>query len=175
MSIFTNEKAAKFMRMAVSHAHEFSKDQSTKVAAMIIGHESHEIRSSGYNGMPRGCRDDVSSRQERPEKYFWYEHAERNAIYNAARVGTQLDGSLLLVTMFPCMDCARAIVQAGIKEVVTLNPSADFVDRWGAHMDKSKELFTECGVNLRLLDNSLILDGCSEDSLNLYKKMLNIN
>jgi dCMP deaminase len=172
MSIFSDEKAAKFMRMAVSHAREFSKDESTKVAAMIIGREGHEIRSSGYNGMPRGCRDDVPARQERPEKYFWYEHAERNAIYNAARVGTQLSGSLLLVTMYPCMDCARAIVQAGIEEVVTFNPSTEFTARWGSHLEKTKELLDECGIAVRVLDPLAVIEGASPDSRDFYRAFL---
>lgn len=172
MSKFSDEKAAKFMRIALSQAHEFSKDESTKVAAMIIGRQSHEIRSSGYNGMPRGCRDDIPSRNQRPEKYFWYEHAERNAIYNAARVGTQLAGSLLLVTMFPCMDCARAIVQAGVEEVVTLPPPADFLDRWGAHLDKTRELLLECGVGLRVLSPSFVVETAPVDSRHLYFRLL---
>lgn len=160
------------MRIAIAHAHEFSKDQSTKVAAMIIGRQSHEIRSSGYNGMPRGCRDDVLARHERPEKYFWYEHAERNAIYNAARVGTPLAGSLLLVTMYPCMDCARAIVQAGIEEVVTLQPPPDFLDRWGAHIDKSRELLTECGVGIRLLSFLDVIESAPVEARDLYHAFL---
>jgi len=173
MSNFSDAKAAKFMRMAIAHASEFSKDESTKVAAMIIGKQSHEIRSSGYNGMPRGCRDDVLSRSQRPEKYFWYEHAERNAIYNAARVGTQLSGSLLLVTMYPCMDCARAIVQSGIEEVVTLNPPADFRDRWGAHLDKSTELLNECGVKIRLLDQELVVADSNQSLRGFFEDFLN--
>lgn len=172
MSSFSDEKAAKFMRVALSQAQEFSKDNSTKVAAMIIGRHSHEMRASGYNGMPRGCNDNLASRQERPEKYFWYEHAERNAIYNAARVGTQLAGSLLLVTMYPCMDCARAIVQSGIEEVVTISPPQDFLDRWGAHVEKSAQLFAECGVNIRVLAPEFVVDSAPLESTAFYRALL---
>lgn len=172
MPHFTDEKAAKFMRLALTQAHEFSKDESTKVAAMLIGRQSHEVRSSGYNGMPRGCNDDLPERHERPEKYFWFEHAERNAIYNAARVGTQLAGSLLLVTMHPCMDCARAIVQAGVEEVVTLAPPLDFNDRWGAHVDKSAELFKECGVKVRLLEVDFVVQSAPPAWRELYRVLL---
>lgn len=172
MPIFTDEKAAKFMRLALTQAHEFSKDGSTKVAAMLIGRHSHEVRSSGYNGMPRGCNDDLPERHERPEKYFWFEHAERNAIYNAARVGTQLAGSLLLVTMHPCMDCARAIVQAGVEEVVSLAPHADFKDRWGSHVEKSAELFHECGVSVRLLDPEFVVQSAPLAWRELYRGIL---
>jgi dCMP deaminase len=169
---FSDEKAAKFMRIAIAQAREFSKDQSTKVAAMIIGRSSHEIRSSGYNGMPRGCDDSVASRNQRPEKYLWYEHAERNAIYNAARVGTRLEGSLLLVTMYPCMDCARAIVQSGIEEVVTIPPSADFASRWGSHIEKTHELLVECSIGIRELSREAIIDGAPPEARDFYRHFL---
>jgi dCMP deaminase len=94
-----------------------SKDPSTQLGCVIVG-PAHEIRSTGYNSFPRGIRDDVPGRAERPEKYLWVEHAERNAIYNAARAGTALEGCTLYVELMPCMDCARGIVQAGIVEVV---------------------------------------------------------
>ena len=172
MPHFTDDKAAKFMRLALTQAHEFSKDASTKVAAMLIGRAHHEVRSSGYNGMPRGCNDNLPERQERPEKYFWFEHAERNAIYNAARVGTQLAGSLLLTTMPPCMDCARAIVQAGVEEVVSLAPPPDYKDRYGAHLEKSAELFKECGVVVRLLETEFIIQSAPAAWRELYRDLL---
>ena len=62
-----------------------SKDRNTQIGAVIVG-EDNEILSTGYNSFPRGLNDDLDDRQNRPEKYFWFEHAERNAIYNAARV-----------------------------------------------------------------------------------------
>ena len=71
-----------------------SKDQSTQIGAVIVG-EDNEVLSTGYNSFPRGMDDSKQERQERPEKYFWFEHAERNAIYNAARVGTPLKLSLI--------------------------------------------------------------------------------
>lgn len=76
-----------------------SKDQSTKYGAVIVGPD-HEIRSTGYNSFPRGVNDNLSERQKRPEKYLWFEHAERNAIYNAARMGTPLNGTTLYVQEF---------------------------------------------------------------------------
>ena len=66
-----------------------SKDPHTKLGAVVVG-PAHEIRATGYNSLVRGIRDDVPERLERPEKYLWMEHAERNAIYNAARHGTQM-------------------------------------------------------------------------------------
>ena len=63
-----------------------SKDNNTKIGVVIVG-KDNEIVSTGYNSFPRGIDDSVEERQEKPEKYFWFEHAERNAIYNAARIG----------------------------------------------------------------------------------------
>ena len=140
-------KNHKFMGLAYARA-QFSKDTSTKVGAIIVG-PAGEDRASGYNGAPRGCSADAPGDPrgtERPEKYFWFSHAELNAITNAARVGVPLEGCTIFVTHPPCMDCARAIVQAGIKRVVTVRPSAGFVERWEEHMSRSQRLFDECGV-----------------------------
>lgn len=128
-----------------------SKDSSTQVGAIILG-QSFEVRSLGYNGAPRGCSADEDERgQQRPEKYFWFSHAELNAITNAARVGTPLAGCALLVTHPPCMDCARAIVQAGIVDVLTRMPSDEFLERWREHTERTQKLFQECHVSYHML------------------------
>jgi dCMP deaminase len=126
-----------------------SKDQSTQIGAVIVGVDN-EVLSTGYNSFPRGLADDVESRQERPEKYFWFEHAERNAIYNAARVGTPLKGSSIYLTSgLPCMDCARGIVNSGIKKVyckricTTTNK-----EKWEESQKRSRELLIECGIEV---------------------------
>lgn len=93
-----------------------SKDRHTNFGAVIVG-PGKEIKSTGYNGFCRGINDKLEERYERPEKYFWFEHAERNAIFNAARCGiSTLDCDIYIQSM-PCIDCARAIVQSGIKNV----------------------------------------------------------
>ena len=127
-----------------------SKDPNTQVGCIIAG-PAHEIRSTGYNSLPRGIRDDVPERLERPTKYLWMEHAERNAIYNAARCGTTLEGCTIYIELMPCMDCARAIVQAGIREVVVSRDrmgqySSEYYDE---HFRKVEELFGEAGVRVR--------------------------
>jgi len=94
-----------------------SKDPNTKVGCIVVGPDN-EIRATGYNSFPRGINDSIPARLERPEKYLWIEHAERNAIYNAARTGAALKDCRLYVSLIPCMDCARGIVQAGITEVI---------------------------------------------------------
>lgn len=138
-----NPKHRKFIAIAQAVA-TLSKDTSTKVGAIALG-PAGEIRAMGYNGMPRGCDDTVLHKTVRPEKYFWFEHAERNLIYNAARIGVSLEGSTLILSgLYPCMDCARAIVQSGIREVITPHIPQD--SRWTDHAVRSNQLFNECGI-----------------------------
>jgi dCMP deaminase len=127
-----------------------SKDPNTQVGCIIAG-PAHEIRSTGYNSLPRGIRDDVAERLERPTKYLWMEHAERNAIYNAARCGTTMEGCTIYIELMPCMDCARAIVQAGIREVVVSRDrmgqySSEYYDE---HFRMVEVLFQEAAIKLR--------------------------
>jgi len=127
-----------------------SKDPNTQIGCVIAG-PAHEIRSTGYNSLPRGIRDDVPERLERPTKYLWMEHAERNAIYNAARCGTPLEGCTLYVEIMPCMDCGRAIVQAGIRDVIISGArmSQYSSDYYNEHFQNVEALFQEAGVNVR--------------------------
>jgi dCMP deaminase len=129
-----------------------SKDRSTKVGAVAVG-EGHTLLSMGYNGFVRYCNDEDEARHERPEKYFWSAHAEMNVICNAARNGTKLLDATLYTTIHPCIDCARAIVQAGFKEVVI--PSKDGIPFWGeGHGDwgdetkKAQEILLEGHVRM---------------------------
>jgi dCMP deaminase len=127
-----------------------SKDPNTQVGCVIAG-PAHEIRSTGYNSLPRGIRDDAPERLVRPTKYLWMEHAERNAIYNAARCGTPLEGCTLFVEIMPCMDCGRAIVQAGIREVVI---SRERMSQYSSqyfeeHFRLVEDLLREAGIIVR--------------------------
>jgi dCMP deaminase len=132
-----------------------SKDESTQIGAVVVGLDN-EVLSTGYNSFPRGLDDTKQERQERPEKYFWFEHAERNAIYNAARIGVSLKNSTIYLTSgIPCMDCARGIVNSGIKVVwckrvcTTKNK-----EKWEESQMKSMQLLNECGVQVFFyLDN----------------------
>jgi dCMP deaminase len=127
-----------------------SKDPNTQLGCIIVG-PAHEIRSTGYNSFPRGIRDDVPERLVRPAKYLWIEHAERNAICNAARAGTATEGCTLYVEIMPCMDCARAIVQAGIINVVVSaqRMKAYTSDYYNEHFGMVEILFGEAGVGVR--------------------------
>ena len=126
-----------------------SKDQSTQIGAVIVG-EDKEVLSTGYNSFPRGLDDSLPERQERPEKYFWMEHAERNAIYNAARIGVSLKNSTIYLTSgLPCMDCARGIVNSGIKTVYCKQVcTTKNRDKWDESQKKSLELLGECDVDV---------------------------
>jgi dCMP deaminase len=137
------------MELTAGEVASWSKDRSRRLAAVIVGEGQTPI-SFGYNGFPRGADDTVEERHERPLKYLWTEHAERNAVYNAARLGHRTSGCRMYLPWFPCADCARAIVQAGIVEVICIEP--DWEDAtWGANMRVSLEMLRECGVSVRFL------------------------
>jgi dCMP deaminase len=130
----------------------WSKDRSRGVGCVIVG-SANQILSHGYNGFPRGVNDDVDARHERPAKYAWTEHAERNAIFNAARTGTALEGAVMYLPWFPCCDCARAIAQAGIATLVAL-PHSVHEPRWGGQFAVSDQILGEAGVVVRLVEGS---------------------
>ena len=126
-----------------------SKDQSTQIGAIIVGKDK-EIRSTGYNSFPRGLDDNRPERQERPIKYFYFEHAERNAIYNAARVGTPTDNcEIILTSGLPCSDCARAIINSGIKKVYCKSEcTTKNKEKWRESQEIALEMLRECGVDV---------------------------
>ena len=105
-----------FMGIAMLAARR-SKDPNTQVGACIVS-QDNIILSTGYNGMPKGCSDDEYpwEREGEATKYPYVVHAELNAVLNAN--GRDLRGSRLYVALFPCNECAKAIIQAGIKVVV---------------------------------------------------------
>lgn len=128
------------------HVAGWSKDRSTQVGCVIVG-PRREIRSVGFNGFPRYVDDDVDSRHERPAKYFWTEHAERNAIYNAAAHGTPLYKCTMYIDWYPCADCARAIIQSGITRLVCIEPDWQH-EKWGADFCMVTELLDEAGIEV---------------------------
>ncbi len=108
-----------FMGIAMLAARR-SKDPNTQVGACIVS-QDNIIISTGYNGMPKGCSDDVFpwEREGEETKYPYVVHAELNAILNAN--GRDLRNSRLYVALFPCNECAKAIIQSGVREVVYLS------------------------------------------------------
>ena len=126
-----------------------SKDPSTQVGACIVDNDN-KILSQGYNGLPRGCSDDEFpwSREGNmlETKYPYVVHAELTAILNSR--GTHLAGSKIYVALFPCNECAKAIIQSGIKEVVYLSDKYSDTDIVKA----SKRMFNAAGVKMTRLE-----------------------
>ena len=142
----SNKWAKRFLVLA-REISDWSKDDSTKVGCVIID-RNRNIVATGYNGIPRGVSDDEPHRRERPEKYYWTEHAERNAIYSAARRGVSLEGCALVQMWYPCADCARAIIQSGITLVVCDREPDYECPRWGQNFQASTQMFAEAGVRV---------------------------
>lgn len=132
-----------------------SKDKKTQNGAIIVGPDN-EIVSTGYNSFPRGINDNLLERQERPEKYFWIEHAERNAIYNSSLTGSKLKGCKIYVSAVPCMDCARGIIQAGINEVIIDTNLLYDSYLWEEHTERTLILFEEAGILIRYYNGEII-------------------
>jgi len=130
-----------------------SKDVNTQIGVVIVGKDK-EIISTGYNSFPRGINDNIDKRQERPEKYYWFEHAERNAIYNAARIGVSTKGSTMYLSCgIPCSDCARAIINAGITRIFVERNDSTKGEHWGESQERSWTMFEEAGVKICFYDN----------------------
>jgi len=126
-----------------------SKDKSTKVGSVIVG-KSNEIRSTGYNGFPRGVNDNIKSRHKRPDKYLWTIHAEQNAILAAAKMGTSLENCRIYVDLHPCSRCAGFIIQAGISEVIiderNIDQKKEVYKRLKEDIDVAKIMFKEAKI-----------------------------
>jgi dCMP deaminase len=147
---------SRFLDLA-QHVGRWSKDRSRKVGSVIVG-PHRDIRAIGYNGFPRGIDDETASRHQRPSKYLWTEHAERNAIFQAARIGIPLDGCTMFLTWFPCMACARALVQTGIARLVAVRP--DTLDpKWGEEFESALALLKEAHLIVELSDRVLPMSG----------------
>lgn len=132
-----------FMGIAMLAARR-SKDPNTQVGACIVS-QDNIILSTGYNGMPKGCSDDEYpwEREGIDTKYPYVVHAELNAILNAH--GRDLHGSRLYVALFPCNECAKAIIQSGIREIIYLSDKYHDTNASIA----SRRLFNMAGVKYR--------------------------
>ena len=155
-----------FMGIAMLAARR-SKDPNTQVGACIVS-EDNIIISTGYNGMPKGCSDDEfpgdrKGENEAATKYPYVVHAELNAILNAS--GRDLRGSRIYVALFPCNECAKAIIQSGVKEVYYLS------DKYADSMATlaSKRMMDSAGVKyiqLRPQRESITLSFIPEEEQN---------
>ena len=134
-----------FMGVALLAAQR-SKDPNTQVGACIVS-EDNIIISTGYNGLPNGCHDDEYpwEREGEETKYPFVVHAELNAILNSG--GRLLKGATLYVALFPCNECAKAIIQSGIREVIYL--SDKYAD--SSSVRNSKRMLDSANVRYRPL------------------------
>ncbi|MCM1105323.1 MAG: dCMP deaminase family protein [Blautia sp.] len=137
-----------FMGVAMLSARR-SKDPNTQVGACIVS-DKHKILSMGYNGLPMGCSDDEFpwNREGEDNKYFYTTHSELNAILNYR--GGSLEGASIYVTLFPCNECAKAIIQSGICEVVYADDK--YADT--AMVRASKRMLTAAKVRVRRYEPS---------------------
>lgn len=125
----------------------WSKDPSTKIGAVFVDEKSHRELSAGYNGFPRGIKDDERL-NNREIKYKLVVHGEMNGIFNAVNNGVFLEGSSLYVWGLPiCSECAKGIIQVGVKNVYV---KEEFVkaERWKETWELTQQMFKEAGIKV---------------------------
>lgn len=145
------------LRKAYQFASDNSDDKSTKVGA-IITNKNKDILVIGVNKFPGNLGNDPLN-HERPLKYKLIEHAERNVIFLAARIGLKTEGLILISTWAACPDCARAIVLAGIKEVYTHAQSFDMTPkRWVKDINIGIKILKDSSVSFNLINTKI--GGC---------------
>lgn len=149
-----NEKwDLRFLRLA-KEISTWSKDPSSKIGAVIVDPETRRILSTGYNGFPRGIKDD-DRLLNRDEKYPLIVHAEKNAIYNATWNGVSLKGSTIYVTGLPvCSGCALGIIQVGITRVVC--SFSDGNELWDKSFVNTMKYFEEANIVLSRYNENLL-------------------
>jgi len=138
-----DKKDIKYIEMCESLT-ELSDDPKTGVASIIVKEDN--IISYGVNELPFRSNK-LKDRCESPGKDKWMLHAERNAIYKAARSGVSLVGTKMYCTYFPCADCARGIVQSGIEKLITNKPDFNH-HKWGESWLEAMIILKECGVSV---------------------------
>ncbi len=143
---------------------EWSIEKGRRVGAVIVGPDN-ELRSTGFNGLPRGVNDAPPERHSRitGAKYIWSCHAEQNAIFNAARVGIALKGCAIYVPWFPCVECTKAIIQSGITEVIGYQldrPNSN----WAQDFEIASTMLKEANITVRFIPRLAELPDVSEDN-----------
>lgn len=154
-----------FLKLALANA-GMSKDPLTRVGAVIVGPD-REIRSTGFNGFPRGITDTHERLHDRDTKLKLIVHAEMNAILNAARIGTALKGCTLYLAATddtsliwggpPCTRCTVESIQAGITNIVSL-PFKMVPSKWADDISFARSLLEEAGICYREFEAELRID-----------------
>lgn len=133
----------RFLKLA-KHISEWSKDPSTQVGCVVVGPD-REIRSTGFNGLPRGIEDNDERLNNREIKYPLICHAEENAIMHAARIGISLKDCTAYVTWPPCTRCARSLIQAGISTII-YPENTEIPKRWMDDFNLSLNMLKEADI-----------------------------
>ncbi len=136
----------RFLKLA-KHISKWSKDPSTQVGCVVVGPD-REIRSTGFNGLPRGIEDNDERLNDREIKYPLICHAEENAIMHAARIGISLKDCTAYVTWPPCTRCARSLIQAGISTII-YPENTEIPERWMTDFNLSLNMLKEANINLK--------------------------
>lgn len=131
-----------------------SQDRSSRYGAIIAEPVSHRLVATGYNGIPRGVRyrEDFHTR---PDKYLYFVHAEQNAIFNAAASGSAVDGCDIYLIQPPCIECAKACIQSGIRDIIYYephpvpDPNKVDLDNWRMTLQDAAALIAEAGLRMR--------------------------
>lgn len=148
--ILSNKWDIRFLKLA-KQVSTWSKDPSKKIGAIAV--DDRSVIAQGYNGFPRGIEDYSERYENRDLKYKFVVHAEMNVIYNATYNGVSLDDATLYVWGLPvCSDCAKGVIQTGIKRVVM--PNQDIPDHWAESWKLTKEMFEEANVEWEFIDVS---------------------
>lgn len=145
-----NKWDIRFLKIA-KEISTWSKDPSSKIGAVIVNNEKR-ILATGYNGFPVGIKDTDERLENREEKYKFVVHAEMNAIYNATYNGVSLNNSTLYVYGLPiCSECAKGIIQVGVKRVVM--PNMQYSHKWLMSFSNSVKMFREAGVEHEFINS----------------------
>lgn len=124
----------------------WSKDPSTKVGAVIVDQHRRAAISMGYNGFPRNIEDSEPRLRVRLTRLALTVHAECNAIYNAAAFGTRIEGmTMYIYGLPPCRECAKAIIQAGLRRVVCVYSLNEVPAKWARSCRNAQKILTEAG------------------------------
>lgn len=151
----TPEVDLKWLRYAYRYAAENSTDPSTQNGAVLVGYDRNVALMEAANCFPEGVAE-TDERWTRPLKYSYVEHAERNLIYKCAKYGIITQGLILYVPWYACAECARAIIQAGIKEVVGHKPMFDMtMERWKDSIALAHGMLDEAGVHHRVVEGGI--------------------
>jgi len=143
------EKWVERFKDLADHIALWSEDSSTKCGCVLVNPENNAVVSIGFNGLPRGITPvDTLNKEGLVDKYLWYEHAERNAIFNAAQLGVCTKGSVAFVTHMPCCDCMRALAQSGIIKIFFNKDNKMGSDNWIENFKTSKRMARQLNVKI---------------------------